>query len=80
MSFSEKSSFGGWKNIGCFLLGLLLGIGNTLFLIMWYFTLYDTSTDTYRSLVMLDLFVPTVLLASAAMLWLYIRFVMRDKN
>ena len=79
MSFSDRPSYGSWQHVGCFLLGFVLLIGNALFLMSWYLTIWDPSTDTYRSLGAVDLMVPAVWLASAGLIGLYVRFVMRDR-
>jgi uncharacterized BrkB/YihY/UPF0761 family membrane protein len=80
VSFSDQPTYGSWKHIGCFLLGVVLLLGNGLFLLSWYFTYYDLSTQTYRPLALLDLIVPVVIVASAVLLWLYYRFLLRDDN
>lgn len=80
MSFIDRPSYGSWQHVGCFLLGFVLLIANALFLLSWYLTLWDPSTDTYRPLGAVDLLVPAVWLASIGLIRLYVRFVMRDKD
>ena len=78
MSFSDQPNNGG-RRIGCLLLGILLATANVLVLFVWYLNYLDLA-GIQRSFGFVDLIVPVVWLASAVLLWLYVRFVMRDKN
>ena len=81
MSFSDTPSYGDWRHIvGCMLFGALF-IANVLFLVVWYLSYWDVSTDTYRSLTGLDfILVPGVPLASLALAFAYVRWAMRDRS
>ena len=81
MSFSDRPSYGDWRHVlGCLLFGVLF-IANVLFLLTWYLSFWDLSTDTYRSLTILDfILVPGVPLASLAITFAYVRWATRDRN
>ena len=78
MSYSDQPTFRSWRNIGCAVLVLGLLVTNALFLLSWYFTYYDISTDQYRLLTVYDLIVPAVLATSVGIVWLYYRLLLRD--
>jgi len=80
MSFTDRPTYGSWKQVGCFLLGFVVAVADALVLMTWFLSFWDPSTDTYRSAGLLDLVFPALLLASALPLWLYVRLVMRDKR
>ena len=80
MSFLDQPTYGSWKHIGCFVFGCSIMLGNVLFLLSWYFTYYDLRTQEYRQFGFQDLIVPAVLFASAWMLWLLYRLLLRDKD
>ena len=79
MSFSDTSTYGNWRYIGCFLLGFLLSIFNLLALAMWYLTIWDVSTDTYRPLTFWDILPLGIPIVSAAILALCVRWATRNR-
>ena len=79
MSFSDQPSYGSWRHIGCFLVGIIVLGGNAIFLLSWYFTYYDLSTREYRHLGLADLIVPAVLVISAWLLRTAYGFLLRDR-
>jgi hypothetical protein len=62
------------------LLGGVIIFGIALFLLSWYFTVYDLGTSEYRQLGTTDLIVPLVVVASAFLFRFTYRFLLRDKN
>jgi hypothetical protein len=78
VSFTDQPKFRSWRHIGCAIIVLLLLIANALFLLGWYLTYYDVSTDQYRALTINDLIVPIVIAGSCGIVWLYYRFLLRD--
>jgi hypothetical protein len=80
MSFSDQPSLGSWRHVGCFLIGLAVLFMTSLFLLSWWFTVYDLSTGDYRALGLQDFIVPAVLSVSAGIVWLAHRLLLRDKN
>ena len=79
MSYSERRSCHNWRHVvGCLLFGALF-VGNGFFLLTWYLSYWDMSSDTYRPLTILDfLIVPSVPLASFAVAFAYVRWALRD--
>ena len=81
MSYRDQTSMGNWRHIiGCLLFGALI-VGNLFFLLTWYLSYWDLSTDTYRPLTMWDfLLVPGVPLISLAIAFAYVRWAIRDNH
>jgi len=80
VSFSDRPNYGSWRHIDCFIIGSAIMVVNALFLLSWYFTYYDLSTQEYLQLGFRDLIVPAMLTLSAGLLWLIYRLLLRDKT
>lgn len=79
MSYNNRRPFGDWRHaLGCLLFAALF-VANVLFLLTWYLSYWDMSTDTYRALTIRDfILVPSVPLCSFAIAFAYVRWSIRD--
>ena len=81
MSFSDRPDGFSLRKLGFFLPILVLGIANILLLMAWSMSFYDLDLlEAPRSLDVADLIIPAAWVISAALLWLYFRLFMRDKD
>ena len=79
MSYADGATSRKWRYIGCFLLGMLLSLITLAVAALWYLSFWDSSTDTYRAVVIADfLIVPGTVIGSVLVLWLYFQKFMRD--
>jgi hypothetical protein len=81
VSYADGAASRNWRYIGCFLLGMFLSLVTLAVAALWYLSFWDSSTDTYRPVVIADfLIVPGTVIGSGLVLWLYFQKFMRDRT